>query len=228
MTLTTKPINHDLLRCIRELANEPPLEDEAFWREFDRELNSNRLNLRHPTSQDATMSDEPNSHTATKISHFDAWVGTHNPASHLEYGKGWWDYVEIIGRLTHKFAATDVRVIGTYIVHTPPPEEELPMPAVAFVVNGVAFAVKWDFGRCPHWPHEWTVSVQRPAPHSGATLHLFDEHTDARDVTDGFGPDFTFPSYAESPQRFTCVVDDELDVATLIRIFSQPPNTAAR
>jgi hypothetical protein len=156
-----------------------------------------------------------------RISDFDAWVGEHNPASNLEYGKAWWDYVEIIRRLVDKFSATDIRVIDTYVVYTPPPEEELPMPAVAFVVNGTAFAVKWDFGRCPRWPHQWTVSIQRTAPYSGTTLHLFDEHADVRDVADGFGPDFTLPPYAESRQQFTCVVDDELDVAALIRIFSQ-------
>lgn len=156
----------------------------------------------------------------TRISDFDIWVGGHNPASHLEYGEAWWQYVEIIRRLTHKFHATDIRVVGTYIVQTPPPEEELPMPAVAFVVNGVAFAAKWDFGRCPRWPHEWLVSVQRRDPYLGPTLRLFDERTDVRDVADGFGPDFTFPPFAEDRRRFTCAVDDELDVATLIRMLS--------
>jgi len=31
-----------------------------------------------------------------QISEFDKWVGEHNIAETFEYGKGWWDYVELV------------------------------------------------------------------------------------------------------------------------------------
>jgi hypothetical protein len=42
-------INYAALRWLKQRMKKPAPNDEAFWREFDRELNSNRLNLRKPT-----------------------------------------------------------------------------------------------------------------------------------------------------------------------------------
>jgi len=67
------------------------------------------------------------------ISEFDAWVGTNNIPDHFEFGKGWWDYVELIRTFAARLDSEDVRVVGHYIVETPPPTELLPMPAVAIV-----------------------------------------------------------------------------------------------
>lgn len=60
-------------------------------------------------------------------------MGENNIPSDFEYGKGWWDYVELVRRFASKFDVEDVRVVGHYVVHTPPPEEQLPMPAVALI-----------------------------------------------------------------------------------------------
>jgi hypothetical protein len=53
---------------------------------------------------------------------FDRWVGENNIPERFEYGKGWWDYVELVRRFASKFDVEDVRVVGHYVVHTPPPE----------------------------------------------------------------------------------------------------------
>ena len=61
------------------------------------------------------------------VTAFDEWVGENNIPERFEYGKGWWDYVELVRRFASKFDVEEVRVVGHYIVHTPPPEEELPI-----------------------------------------------------------------------------------------------------
>ena len=80
------------------------------------------------------------------VTEFDRWVADNNIPERFEYGKGWWDYVELIRRFAHKFDIPDVRVVGHYVVRTPPPEEELPMPAVGLTKGSVLIAMKWDFG----------------------------------------------------------------------------------
>ena len=39
---------------------------------------------------------------AAKVTEFDRWVGDNNIPSQYEYGKGWWDYVELIRRFASK------------------------------------------------------------------------------------------------------------------------------
>jgi hypothetical protein len=155
---------------------------------------------------------------AMKTTEFDRWVGQNNIPERYEYGKGWWDYVELIRRFSFKFQAADVRVVGHYVVETPPPEENLPMPAVALAGKGVAVAIKWDFGALCRWPREWTLSVRRQSPYRGPTFGLFDPALDLRaERIDGFAPDWVFGPYRENQSEFTCELDDEWDVATLLR-----------
>ncbi len=47
---------------------------------------------------------------------FNRWINDNNPPAHLEYGKGWWDYVEILQRLLDKFAIEEPEVVGTYFM----------------------------------------------------------------------------------------------------------------
>jgi hypothetical protein len=47
---------------------------------------------------------------------FDRWVAQNNIPEMFEYGKGWWDYVELIRRYADKFEFSDVRVVGHYTV----------------------------------------------------------------------------------------------------------------
>ncbi len=150
----------------------------------------------------------------------DAWVSNNNPPPEQEYGKGFWDYVEMLRRLMNKFEAINDRVIGTYTVHTPPPEEKLLMPALAFDLGPITIALKWDFGARSNWPHEWTVSIKRPSTRRERLYQLFDEKLklSSRSVT-GFPPDWVLPCYQKSPAAFTCQLRDEWDVATLVRIM---------
>jgi len=75
----------------------------------------------------------------------------------LQYGKGWWDYIELIRRLMYKFGAEEAHVVATYPMRTPPPEEDLLMPVVQFEVGSTEFIVKYDFGV---YPERWMVSVK--------------------------------------------------------------------
>ena len=162
--------------------------------------------------------------TSTIITEFDRWVGENNIPDTFEYGKGWWDYVELVRRFSFKFDVADVHVVGHYVVRTPPPEEALPMPAVALVGRGVMIALKWDFGAMRSWPLEWTVSVRRRSPYLGPTFGLFDPDLDLRghDV-DGLGPGLVFGPYRQNPAEFSCEIQDEWDVATLLRLVFHEP-----
>jgi hypothetical protein len=156
----------------------------------------------------------------SRSTEFDRWVGENNIPQTFEFGKGWWDYVELIRRLSAKFDIADVRIVGHYIVETPPPEEKLPMPAVALTGHGVTVALKWNFGRMRNWPYEWTVSVRRRSPYLGPTFALLDEQLDLRgERVAGLAPDWVFGSYRENPAEFTCELQDEWDVVTLLKLL---------
>lgn len=159
-----------------------------------------------------------------KISEFDRWVNENNIPDTFEYSKGWWDYVELVRRLAARFGSDDVRVIGHYIIDTPPPCERLPMPAVALSLPGVTFALRFDFGA---WSlkHrelcEWVVSVDRSSPYRGPLFGIVDENADLRtSAIEGLSPNYLFGSYRQSQSRFSCLVRDEWDVAALLRILA--------
>ncbi len=113
----------------------------------------------------------------------------------------------------------DVLVIGHYFVDTPPPCERLPMPAVAITKPGVTFALRFDFGSLSLrlGLRQWTVSVRRRSRYAGPLFGLVDEAEDLRRA--GLDPDFLFGPYRDDPARFTCMLRDEWDVATLMRIL---------
>lgn len=79
---------------------------------------------------------------------FNRWVNDHNPAENLSYGKGWWDYIEIIRRLAGKFDIEDrdIQVVSTYLMKTPPPCEELLMPVLRLNTPNIQFTIKYDSG----------------------------------------------------------------------------------
>ncbi len=158
------------------------------------------------------------------ISEFDRWVSDNNIPETYEYSKGWWDYVELVRRFASRFETEDVRLIGHYVVDTPPPCERLPMPAVAISIPGLTVALRFDFGS---WSlkhkeiSEWVVSVDRRSPYRGPVFGLFDENIDLRGLNvDGLAPDYLFGSYRQDPARFSCLIRDEWDLATLLRILA--------
>ncbi|HKY35750.1 MAG TPA: hypothetical protein VJN18_07425 [Polyangiaceae bacterium] len=137
----------------------------------------------------------------------------------FRFGKGWWDYVELLRRLGEKLDATEVRVVGHYLVETPPPEESLPMPVVALERPGALVALKWDFGAACRWPREWTMSIRRRSPYRGPIVGLFDPSFDLRRVTaSGLPPSLVFGPYRDNQAEFSCEVSDEWDVAMLLRL----------
>jgi hypothetical protein len=138
----------------------------------------------------------------------DQWVNDNNPPAHLEYGKGWWDYIEILRRIAWKFNVDHIDVVGTYVVNTPPPEEELEMPVVRLRTPTVELFVKYDFGA---FPEEWTVSARMSQTHPRSTFGLFDSSR-RLDTLAGFDPSWVYPPYAESPGRFSCELEDEWDL----------------
>lgn len=157
------------------------------------------------------------------VSDFDRWVSANNIPESFEYGKGWWDYIELVRRFAAYLNTDDVLVIGHYIVETPPPCERLPMPAVAIRTPGVTFALRFDFGSLTMrlGMREWAVSVRRRSKYLGPLFGLFDGTEDLRRAGfDGLAPDFLFGPYREDPARFTCLLRDEWDVATLMRLLA--------
>jgi hypothetical protein len=161
-----------------------------------------------------------------KIFRFDRWVNDNNIPTSFEYGKGWWDYVELVRRFAHYVDANEVRVVGHYHVDTPPPCERLPMPAVAIDAEGVTFTLRHDFGvfSIRRDLREWVVSVQRRSPYKGPLFGLIGETEDLRNAgLDGLNPDYVFGPYRENPARFTALLRDEWDVAALMRILMHEP-----
>ncbi len=62
------------------------------------------------------------------------------------------------------------------------------------------------------------------APYFGPIFGLFDRDVDLRgEANEGLGPDYVWGSFRENPAQFTCVVDDEWDVAAILRIMSFEP-----
>src|SRR5260370_10769485 len=121
------------------------------------------------------------------------WVAEKNTREPCGDGGGWGDYVEWVGGFGHKFDIPDVRAGGHYVVRTPPPEEELPMPAVGLTKGSVLVFLQWDFGAARSWPREWTLSVRRPSPYLAPTFDLFDPAFDlCREPVDVLSPDLAF------------------------------------
>jgi hypothetical protein len=158
-----------------------------------------------------------------KIWSFDRWVNDNNIPTSFEYGKAWWDYVELVRRFADYLDADEVSVIGHYHVDTPPPCEHLPMPAVAIDTSGVTFALRFDFGAfCGRYDlREWAVSIQRRSPYTGPLFGLIRETEDLRNSgLEGLAPDYLFGPYRDNPRQFTVLVRDEWDVAALMRILA--------
>jgi hypothetical protein len=72
---------------------------------------------------------------------------------------------------------------------------------------------------------EFDRGVRSLAPYRGPTLGLFDPAFDVRsDRADGLAPDFVFPPYQQNAAQFSCELDDEWDVATLLGfVFQRRP-----
>src|SRR5687767_14907731 len=133
-------------RLRRSVKNELPPKLAAELKQRMEEIESGRATLLTSEEVEARLRAEfgfesPGEQEPAKISDLDRWIAYNNPPRDLEYAGAFWHHVELMQSLIAKFEGTDERVVGTYIVDTPPPEERLTMPAVAFEIRGVTFAI---------------------------------------------------------------------------------------
>jgi hypothetical protein len=151
------------------------------------------------------------SHQATyEISHFDRWVASNNPHPKLSYGKGWWDFVEIIRRLTEKLEITDISTVGTFVLRTPPPQEELISPIVKLTTPKFNAYLKQDFGEI--WAC-WTVSIERSdSSHSSLLGTFLSDKPITERTREGFEDGWLFPPFGPHSTSFTSRLEDELDL----------------
>jgi len=74
-------------------------------------------------------------------------------------------------------------------------------------------------------PPNWFLSIRTPE-RLAHTYGLFDLSRDWRReprCLDGFREEWRYPPFSESPMRFTCAVDSEMDVYMLIRLLIGRP-----
>lgn len=148
---------------------------------------------------------------------FEKWVNENNPDTSLSYGKGWWDHVEDIRRLAERIEALHIAVISTYIMVTPPPQEELCMPITSLCAKHCRFILKENFGS--PFPY-WVISVENPHGRQIEHLEVFltSEHVTQKHLV-GFHKAWIYPSYQESSQKFTCLVDTIWDVYGVLKFI---------
>jgi hypothetical protein len=152
----------------------------------------------------------------------DTWVCAHNPDPSLSYGKGWWDCVEFMRRMRDQHGLEAIDVPATYHMGTPPPCETLLMPVYRIRHHGLECYLKTDFDPLPP---NWFLSICAAQP-LAQTYGLFDPARDWRQeprYLDGFREEWRYPPFAESPTRFTCAVDGEMDVYMLLRLLIGTP-----
>lgn len=149
---------------------------------------------------------------------FDQWVHENNPNPKLTYGKGWWDFIGVLRALAEKLEIHDVSVVATFVLHTPPPAEELTMPVVRLVSPHCRVFLKEDFGQ---FNAPWTISVERltSRPISHLDLFLAKDSLTPRCLR-GLEPDRVFPPYSQSAASFSARVADAYDVYAVLRLLT--------
>jgi hypothetical protein len=92
------------------------------------------------------------------------------------------------------------------------------MPAMALANATSTVVLRWDYGLPPS-SRPWTLSVRCRPPYRGPTLALFDAQRDLRQSSiSGLTPDWLFGPFAANPAEFSCDLEDEWDVMTLLRL----------
>ncbi len=157
----------------------------------------------------------------------DTWVNAHNPDPSLSYSKGWWECIEFIRFLRDQHGLEAIDIPATYEMKTPPPCETLLMPVYRIRHSSLECYIKTDFEILPP---NWFLSVTASQP-LAQTYGLFDPARDWRReprYLDGLQEEWCYPSFAESPMRFTCAVDTEMDVYMLLRLLIGAPDPSRR
>jgi hypothetical protein len=137
------------------------------------------------------------------------------------------DYFDFLRKFSAKLDLAEVRVVGHYLIDRPSPAENLPMPAVLLASQRVMVAIKWDFGAASRRLREWTLSIRRQSPYCGPTFGLFDATLDLRGArVEGLMPNWVFGPYGENQAEFSCEVEDEWDVMTLLSLVNHEPEAS--
>jgi hypothetical protein len=161
---------------------------------------------------------------------FNRWVGENNVDPKLNYGKGWWEYIEFVRRISEKLNAT-VFVVDTFQMGTPPPEEVLTMPVFLLETQNHDFYIKESFSYGGFFD-QWLISVNCKSdgvtcdiskyinPLTKIEVQGFREGF-IDDVKMGFTKnDLIFESYSENNKvKFTGTVEDELELFSLLNII---------
>lgn len=149
-----------------------------------------------------------------KSNNWAVWVSNNNPTSKYGWDKGWWDFVEIIHRLNSKLSPIECSVVSEYFITTPPPSESLLFPIVSIKTESCSFWLRHDFSGL--WPNQWILSVELKDPISLEYLNkvMHEINRDSYPVNEAT---WVFNSYsAENACKFTCEVEDEWDLYTLL------------
>ena len=152
-----------------------------------------------------------------RVAH-DQWIGRHNPPAGKQYAKGWWDSAELVRVLCPDSRCR--RVIGQFLMRTPPPAETLVMPVVALRLKGAKVVLKNNFG---WWPNEWLACIQteRPLPCYG----LFDPNAVVRQADwVGIPRPWRLGPHAKSPHDFSCYISDAAGLIILIWLLEHERN----
>jgi hypothetical protein len=155
------------------------------------------------------------------------WVNKYNPPPEKQYDKGWWDTIEFYYRLKDEFPKSKPVVIGTYVIETPPPCEELVLPTVRLQLSAATVVLHHDFA--PLAPY-WTLAAKRQTRTAIDSFGLFEPSATVPDENFQRLPNaWRFPPMAKNPQRFCCQVGDEFHVFTFLWILNHGnPPTARR
>ena len=150
------------------------------------------------------------------------WVNKNNPLPEKQYGKGRWDTIEFYYRLKDSFPKSKPVVIGTYIIQTPPPCEDLELPTVQLRLPAATVVLQHDFA--PLAPY-WTLAVDCQTRAAMDVFGLFEPSATVPDENLRRMPNaWRFGPMSRNPQQFCCQVDDEFHVFTFLWILSHARN----
>jgi hypothetical protein len=158
------------------------------------------------------------------------WVNDNNVDTILpkkNYSKGWWEYIDFIRTLSSAFNV-EARVISSYEIDTPPPEEKLILPLILLQINGIDFYIKQNFSYSGFYDC-WLVSVNFNGLNQKYCLRDFINDVDfnKKGFRDGFVEDsvITFvtnnimnQNYNINKLKFTGTVESNFDVYTLLKV----------
>lgn len=119
-------------------------------------------------------------------------------------------YCDTIARLMEKFDLDEPEVLAEYELG------DAIFPVVSLQVKSSQLILRYEPGG---WPSTFIVSVDSPTA-IPSLFGLFDPTLDLSDQSiAGMKKDWLFGSYRKNQSRFSCEIEDEWDLAMLVRIL---------